>query len=97
MVEELAKLEVAANGSVSLLKEAMSCKQIYEVELGNFNDDLLTEKKKPRTDASEKDDSDTTKAVTGDAAAYYSDETIETTEEEIDLAYNTVASKLSKR
>ena len=51
VVEELAKLEGTANGSVSLSKEelcreAVSCKQIYEVELGNFKDDLLVEKKK---------------------------------------------------
>ncbi|PSS17901.1 DNA-repair protein [Actinidia chinensis var. chinensis] len=102
VVEELAKLEGTANGSVSLSKEelyreAMSCKQIYEVELGNFKDDSLVKKKKPRTDESKKDGNDKTKAVTGDAAAYDSDETIEMTEEEIDLAYNTVASKLSKR
>ncbi|GFY97016.1 BRCT domain-containing DNA repair protein [Actinidia rufa] len=101
VVEELAKLEGTAKSSVSLSKEelcreAMSCKQIYEVELGNVKDDSLVKKKKPRTDESKKNGNDKTKAVTGDAAAYDSDETIEMTEEEIDLAYNTVASKLSK-
>ncbi|THG21345.1 hypothetical protein TEA_016556 [Camellia sinensis var. sinensis] len=92
VVEELAKLETTADSSAFLSKEelcreAMACKQIYENEISSLDDDLLMKKKRLKTD-------ETTK---GDSKAYDSDETIEMTEEEIDLAYNTVASELSKR
>ncbi|KAL6996524.1 hypothetical protein U1Q18_006656 [Sarracenia purpurea var. burkii] len=100
VVEELAKLESTGNGSSFLSKEelcreALTCKQIYEHELRNLDDGSLVGKKKRRNDETKKDDNGSTEGVTGDSAAYDSDETIEMTEEEIDLAYNTVACKLS--
>ncbi|XAR50611.1 hypothetical protein NMG60_11004975 [Bertholletia excelsa] len=87
VVEELAKLESIANDSKeALCKEAMNCKQIYETELSSLGDDSSARKRR-RTGKTNKDD----------AADYDSDETIEMTEEEIDLAYKSVASKLSKQ
>lgn len=91
VVEELAKLEGTGNDSSSLSKEdlhkqAKACKQIYEEELSNLDDDPLIKKKKPKTTMKTK-----AKANSKDAAEYDSDETIEMTEEEIDLAYKTVA------
>lgn len=101
VVEELAKLESTSNGSALLSKEelcreAMKCKQIYEVGFHNLEDDSLAGKKGPRTGETKKDYKGRTGAITGDEAAYDSDETIEMTEEDIELAYNTVASKLNK-
>lgn len=98
VVEELAKLESTGNNSVAISKEdlcrqAMDCKRIYEVELHNLDDDS-SRKKKRKTGRREKDKGET-EALCSGAAGYDSDETLEMTEEEIDLAYNTIASKIS--
>lgn len=98
VVEELAKLEGTGEDSSSISKEdlcrqAMDCKRIYEVELHNLDDDS-SRKKKPKTERQDKDKGET-EALCDGAAGYDSDETIEMTEEEIDLAYNTIASKIS--
>ncbi|KAM5578949.1 DNA-repair protein XRCC1 [Rosa sericea] len=98
VVEELAKLESTGNNSLAISKEdlcrqAMDCKRIYEVELHNLDDDS-SRKKKRKTGRQEKDKGET-EALCSGAAGYDSDETLEMTEEEIDLAYNTVASKIS--
>lgn len=98
VVEELAKLEATGVDSLSISKEdlcrqAMDCKRIYEVELHNLDDDY-SRKKKPKTEGHGKDEGETEVLCSG-AAGYDSDETIEMTEEEIDLAYNSVASKIS--
>ncbi|PRQ50817.1 putative BRCT domain-containing protein [Rosa chinensis] len=98
VVEELAKLESTGNNSVAISKEdlcrqAMDCKRIYEVELHNLDDDS-SRKKKRKTGRREKDKGET-EALCSGAAVYDSDETLEMTEEEIDLAYNTIASKIS--
>lgn len=98
VVEELAKLEGTRNESAAVSKEdlcrqVMECKQIYEVELKNLGDDP-SKKKKPKTERQERD-SGRTEAISSGTAGYDSDETIEMTEEEIDLAYkNVVASKI---
>lgn len=98
VVEELAKLEGTRNESAAVSKEdlcrqVMECKRIYEVELKNLGDDL-SKKKKPKTERQERD-SGRTEALSSGTAGYDSDETIEMTEEEIDLAYkNVVASKI---
>ncbi|XP_004302930.1 PREDICTED: DNA-repair protein XRCC1 [Fragaria vesca subsp. vesca] len=94
VVEELAKHEIKGNNSVAIPKEdlcrqAMACKQIYEVELYNLDDDS-SRKKKRKTDRQE--DKGETVALCRGAAGYDSDETVEMTEEEIDLAYDTLAS-----
>uniref|UniRef100_A0A5B7A5Y4 Putative DNA-repair protein XRCC1 isoform X3 n=1 Tax=Davidia involucrata TaxID=16924 RepID=A0A5B7A5Y4_DAVIN len=101
VVEELTKLEGAGNGSAllpneDLYKQAIACKQIYELELVSSDDDSSLKKKKMKTREREKGDNGRTEVVSSDAAAYDSDETIEMAEDEIDLAYNTVASKLCK-
>ncbi|XP_021829112.1 DNA-repair protein XRCC1 isoform X3 [Prunus avium] len=98
VVEELAKLEGTRNESAAVSKEdlcrqVMECKRIYEVELNNLGDDP-SKKKKPKTERQERD-SGRTEAISSGTAGYDSDETIEMTEEEIDLAYkNAVASKI---
>ncbi|CAL9010269.1 unnamed protein product [Prunus brigantina] len=98
VVEELAKLEGTRNESAAVSKEdlcrqVMECKRIYEVELKNLGDDP-SKKKKPKTERQERY-SGRTEAISSGTAGYDSDETIEMTEEEIDLAYkNVVASKI---
>lgn len=101
VVEELAKFESTTNGSALLSKEelcreAMTCKKIYEVEFCKLDEDALADKKRPRTDEAKKGCKGRTGAFTGDEAAYDSDETIEMTEEDVELAYNAVASKLKR-
>ncbi|KAJ7962940.1 DNA-repair protein XRCC1 [Quillaja saponaria] len=86
VVEELAKLDKVGNDMASMSKEdlhrhAMDCKHIYEVELNSLED----ERRSGRT-----------KATISGAVDYDSDDTVEMTEEEIDLAYNTVASTIGK-
>ncbi|KAB1218604.1 DNA repair protein XRCC1 [Morella rubra] len=95
VVEELEKLDGAGTDLASMSKEelcrqAKVCKQIYEEELSNFDDSPPTKKKKPKTGEM----NGRTKANTKDATEYDSDETIEMAEEEIELAYRTVASKI---
>ena len=94
VVEELAKLEgtgndLASNSKKDLCRHAKACKRIYEQELSNLDDNPSTKKKKPKTDEK---NLRTNANNTKDAAEYDSDETIEMTEEEIDIAYKTVAS-----
>lgn len=94
VVEELAKLEgtgndLASNSKEDLCRHAKACKRIYEQELSNLDDNPSTKKKKPKTDEK---NLRTNANNTKDAAEYDSDETIEMTEEEIDIAYKTVAS-----
>lgn len=90
VVEELAKLGGAGNDLASISKEdlcrqAKACKGVYEKELSNLDDNPSTKKKKPKTDGK--------KANT----EYDSDETLEMTEEEIELAYKTVGSNICQR
>lgn len=94
-VEEMVKLVDGGNASSSLSKEdlcrkAKACKEIYEAELSSLDG---SKSKKQRLKSDESGSSKRTNTVTGDAAEYDSDETIEMTEEEVDMAYNTVASK----
>ncbi|KAJ4835422.1 hypothetical protein Tsubulata_025730 [Turnera subulata] len=101
-IEELLKLADARNDSASLSNEDLSrhakaCKQIYEGELNRLDDDSKTKSKKPTSDEVEGRGKGRTKAVSDDAAGYDSDKTIEMTEEEIDLAYNNVASKFANQ
>lgn len=95
VVEELAKLEgtgndLASNSKEDLCKQAKACKRIYEQELKNIDDNPSTNKKKPKFDEKNLRTNGKNKDVTG----YDSDETIEMTEEEIDIAFKTVASKI---
>ncbi len=97
VVEELAKVEeLASHSKGDLLKKAKACKQIYEEELEGIQASFFKNKKQkaaPKTGAGNRYEQDQTKGVSSKELAYDSDETIEMTEEEIDLAYNTVASK----
>ncbi|XP_062090023.1 DNA-repair protein XRCC1-like isoform X3 [Humulus lupulus] len=90
VVKELAKLEeMGDNGALiskeDLRRQAVECKRAYEMEFGSLEDD--EKKKKPKTNEQKRGERGT---------GYDSDETIEMTPEEIDLAYNTVSSKLHK-
>ncbi|KAL6334318.1 hypothetical protein AAG906_014719 [Vitis piasezkii] len=101
VVEELVKLESTRNSHSSLskadlYKHAVTCKEIYEAEFSSLDDDVLANKKQPKTGRGEKGKKKMTKVTSSNAAGYDSDETIEMTEEEIDLAYNTVASAICK-
>ncbi|XP_015077422.1 DNA-repair protein XRCC1 [Solanum pennellii] len=97
-VEELAKFDGSCVGSATmhkdLCKHAVTCKQIYELEYKSREDDELLKMKEQRTRVGGK-----AGGAAKDAAAYDSDDTVEMTEEEIDEAYNAVASTIrnSKR
>ncbi|CAN6707067.1 unnamed protein product [Malus baccata var. baccata] len=96
VVEELAKLEGIGNNSAAvskedLCKQAVDCKQIYEAELNGFGDE--SSKKKPKVERQDRE-TGKTEGICSGAAGYDSDDTIEMTEEEIDHAYNNVASKI---
>ncbi|XP_028756152.1 DNA-repair protein XRCC1 [Neltuma alba] len=98
VVEELAKFDVSGNNTASISKEdlrrqALECKRIYEVELDNFDD---RRKKKSKGNEEQTSRNERTKANSAGVPAYDSDETIEMTEEEIDLAYKNLASTVCK-
>ncbi|CAA2987275.1 DNA-repair XRCC1 [Olea europaea subsp. europaea] len=94
VVEEIAKFDDNYGDQDSLHKEdlqrqAISCKQIYELEYSKMDDDISIKKKTSKTKRSES--GNMKKTLVRDDTAYDSDETVEMTEEEIDEAYNTVA------
>ncbi|WRX27940.1 BRCT domain - like 10 [Theobroma cacao] len=96
VVKELAMFEGSEHGSLTkedLLRKAKVCKQIYEDELTRLDGDSSSKNKKPKTDGGEEGKKWGTKASSRDATGYDSDETIEMTEEEIDLAYKNFASE----
>ncbi|GAB2293575.1 hypothetical protein Dimus_027784 [Dionaea muscipula] len=84
-VEELINMEATGNSS-GLWKQAVTWKDIYERELNSIRDDAkeMTNKHGKR------------EVECVNPGGYDSDETIEMTEEEIQLAYENVASKLRK-
>lgn len=95
VVEELAKLEGTEKGQASLSKEdlckqAKACKKIYEEELRRLDNETQVNKKKPNTTQSTNNGKN--KATSSAAAGSDSEETIEMTEEEIDLAYKSLTS-----
>lgn len=97
-MEELAKFDVSGNNTASISKEdlhrqALECKRIYEVELDNFDD---KRKKKSKRNEEQTNRNERAKANSAGAPAYDSDETIEMTEEEIDIAYKNLASAVRK-
>ncbi|KAK7325191.1 hypothetical protein VNO77_29347 [Canavalia gladiata] len=96
VVEELAKLDVVGNSMASLSKEdlhqqALECKRIYETELN-----LLDHKLKSNSNCKDEQTSKAgrTNAISSGAVEYDSDETIEMTEQEIELAYKTLSSNI---
>ncbi|KAJ8773441.1 hypothetical protein K2173_004271 [Erythroxylum novogranatense] len=95
-VEELVKLVDGRNNpnllQDDICRQARELKQMYESELRCSNDDSKYQIKKLKMDESE--NVRRKSAISTDAEGYDSDETIEMTEEEIDLAYNTVASSV---
>ena len=96
VVKELATFEGSEHGSLTkedLLRKAKVCKQIYEDELSRLEGDSSSKTKKPKTGGGEEGNKGGTKASSRDTAGYDSEETIEMTEEEIDLAYKNFASE----
>lgn len=77
-----------------LHRQALECKRIYEVELDNLAD---RRKKKSKGNEEQTNRNGRTKANSVGAPAYDSDDTIEMTEEEIDLAYKNLASTVCKK
>ena len=75
------------------MRKAKVCKQIYEDELSRLDVDSSSKSKKPKTDGGAEGNKGGTKASSWDTAGYDSDETIEITEEVIDLAYKNFASE----
>ncbi|KAL8458143.1 hypothetical protein ACS0TY_035032 [Phlomoides rotata] len=76
-------------------REAMACKQIYELEFLNMEHDdydIVNKTKKPQIHGIKKGSKK--KNADGDDPSYDSDATIEMTEDEIDQAYNTIACSL---
>ncbi|KRH09819.1 hypothetical protein GLYMA_15G013100v4 [Glycine max] len=95
VVEELAKFDVEGNKG-SLLKEelqrrALDCKRIYEEELNGLDHERKTNTKVNKEQTSK---TRRTNAMSSGAVEYDSDETIEMTEQEIDLAYKTLSSNI---
>ncbi|XP_022714909.1 DNA-repair protein XRCC1 isoform X2 [Durio zibethinus] len=94
VVKELAIFDGSEHGSLTkedLLRKAKVCKQIYKDELSWLDSECSSKNKKPKTDGGGEGNKEGTKAR--DTAGYDSDETIEMTEEEIDLAYKNFASE----
>ncbi|KAK9141826.1 hypothetical protein Syun_011226 [Stephania yunnanensis] len=101
VVKELARLDDMDRSKKSfhrkdLCRRAMICKRIYETEFNQAEDDSTTTKKKKKGHG-EHGTSSMNIGAKASGYAYDSDETIEMTEDEIDLAYNVVASNISKR
>ncbi|CAA0837231.1 DNA-repair protein XRCC1 [Striga hermonthica] len=95
VIEELTKFDCEKDGrpKEELCREAMACRQIYELEfLSMEHDDAFIDNKRPKNrdikKGIEKDN-----IARGDTS-YDSDATIEMTEEEIDQAYNNVVCSL---
>lgn len=89
VVEELAKLinKKESMSKEELCRHATDSKRIYEVELNSLLDRSPERKKKPNINKEPKNGHKTKE--------YDSDDTIEMTEEEIDIAFHKVACKKS--
>ncbi|KAK4428067.1 DNA-repair protein XRCC1 [Sesamum alatum] len=98
VVEQLAQFDGNKDGTAlpsrdDLCREAMVCKQIYELEFLNLEHDDFVDRKRPQTHKSKKV-GNMRDYVAGDDTSYDSDATVEMTEEEIDQAYSTIACSL---
>lgn len=97
VVGELAKFDDGGSfptpGKRELCKHAIACKKIYEVEFHNAesSSSAMRNKRKEYTSGV---DGNKNQVLAKDDASYDSDETIEMTEEDIEQAYNTVASTI---
>lgn len=96
VVEELAKLDAVGNIRTSMSKEdihkqALDCKRIYEEELDRLDHEST---KKSKINEQQRSKKGKTNAASSSAADYDSDDTIEMTEQEIDLAYKTLSSNM---
>ncbi|KAK7335955.1 hypothetical protein VNO80_28113 [Phaseolus coccineus] len=96
VVEELAKLDVVGNKKTLLSKEdlhrqALDCKRIYQEELNCLE---RQRKKSSKVNKEQTSKTGRTNAMSSGAVEYDSDETIEMTEQEIDLAYKTLSTNI---
>ncbi|GAU11027.1 hypothetical protein TSUD_113200 [Trifolium subterraneum] len=97
VVEELAKLDAVGNNKASMSKEdihkqALECKRIYEEELDRIDHESTKNSKINEEQKSKK--GRTNAASSSSVVDYDSDDTIEMTEQEIDLAYKSLSSKM---
>ncbi|CAK8535743.1 unnamed protein product [Lathyrus sativus] len=95
VVEELAKLDAVGNNTSmskeDIHKQALECKRIYEEELNRLDHEST---KKSKINEQQRSKKGKTTAASSSAADYDSDDTIEMTEQEIDLAYKTLSSNM---
>ncbi|RDY01603.1 DNA-repair protein XRCC1 [Mucuna pruriens] len=92
VVEELAKLDNKASLSKEEIhKQALDCRRIYEEELCSLDHER---KKNSKVNKQQRSKTGRTNAMCSGAVQYDSDETIEMTEQEIDLAYKTLSSNI---
>lgn len=95
VVEELAKLDVVRNNNKlskeDLHRQALDCKSIYEEELNSFDHER---KENSKVNKEQRSKTGRTNGMSSGAVEYDSDETIEMTEQEIDLAYKTLSSNI---
>ncbi|KAF5196699.1 Dna-repair protein xrcc1 [Thalictrum thalictroides] len=99
VVKELARLKDGKSGKGTvtdkdIYEQALTCKHIYKLKFDSLEDDSAVRKKSPKASKGDKDIKKTD--IKSTEAAYDSDETIEMTEDEIDLAYQSISSKLCK-
>lgn len=78
----------------NIYEQALTCKQIYEKEFASLDDNPTANKKTPSSGTGNEDAGKN--SPKSKDAAYDSDETIEMTEDEVDLAYESVSSKHNK-
>ncbi|KAH9615445.1 hypothetical protein KSS87_021360 [Heliosperma pusillum] len=94
VVDEI--IEVQAIGTSTsnedLHKQALACKKIYEEKYRDLSDGSVSKEPKPRRLDKGKDKLTTV----GESRDYDSDETLEMTEDEINDAYNSIASSVPK-
>ncbi|KAG6430023.1 hypothetical protein SASPL_108082 [Salvia splendens] len=91
VVEQLAQVDStgSAPSKEDLCREVMACKQIYELEFLNMEHDDTPSMTKPQIHECRKDRKND---KAGGNDSYDSDATIEMTEDEIDQAFNSIAS-----
>lgn len=103
VVEELIKVQSIGSSSSSaskddLHKQALGCKKLYEEQLKGVSDGSNEKIREPESkrQSTGKGKRSLTDNVANNSMGYESDETIEMTEDEINDAYNSLASKIPR-
>ncbi|XP_074285285.1 DNA-repair protein XRCC1 [Silene latifolia] len=94
VVDEIIKVQAigTSTSNEDLHKQALTCKKIYEEKYRDLSDGSISEEPKPSRLDKGKDKLNTV----SESRDYDSDETVEMTEDEINDAYNSVASSVPK-